>query len=134
MALPALFDTRRGARLCALALVAVCAAAATFGAFAQTPRQRGWLWQNPLPQGNAIYAVRFAPDKLAGWAVGADGVILHTKDGGYRWEEQRSNTPVPLYGLFVKDQKTAIAVGSRGQALLTQNGGRRWLVRETGVK
>src|SRR5216684_1763851 len=25
---------------------------------------RGWEWQNPLPQGNAINAIRFARDKL----------------------------------------------------------------------
>jgi hypothetical protein len=24
---------------------------------AQTPAQRGWLWQNPLPQGNQIFAI-----------------------------------------------------------------------------
>src|SRR6185369_17159924 len=54
---------------------------------AQT-RDREWEWQNPLPQGNAISAIRFASDKLHGWAVGADGVILYTADGGFRWENQ----------------------------------------------
>jgi hypothetical protein len=23
---------------------------------------RGWQWQNPLPQGNSINSIRFAPD------------------------------------------------------------------------
>jgi hypothetical protein len=41
--------------LVALACVVACAVAAS----AQT---RGWVWQNPLPQGNAINAVRFAAD------------------------------------------------------------------------
>jgi hypothetical protein len=26
----------------------------------------GWQWQNPLPQGNTINSVRFAPDKKYG--------------------------------------------------------------------
>ncbi|MBC7933433.1 MAG: hypothetical protein H7Z38_22965, partial [Rubrivivax sp.] len=115
--------------LMCLAAIFVCAV----GAWAQQ-MERAWAWQNPLPQGNAIYAVRFAPDKLTGWAVGADGVILRTKDGGFRWQEQHAATPVALYGLFVRDAKRAVAVGARGQVLTTDNGGSRWVLRQTGVK
>ena len=101
--------------LAALAVVGVvCAAGAWSGACAATASQQGWAWQNPLPQGNAIHAVRFAADKLTGWAVGADGVILRTRDGGFRWDEQHSRTAVPLYGLYVKDARRAVAVGARG--------------------
>ena len=49
---------------------------------------RGWQWQNPLPQGNSINSIRFAPDKKRGWAVGANGVVLTTNNGGFEWEEQ----------------------------------------------
>src|SRR5260221_5766100 len=35
---------------------------------------RGWEWQNPLPQGNAISAVRFTRHQRHGLAIGADGV------------------------------------------------------------
>src|ERR687890_553584 len=76
----------------------------------------------------------FAADKRTGWAVGADGVILHTTDGGFRWEEQHAQTPVPLYGLYVRDAKTAVAVGSRGLALTTDDGGKRWTLRPTNPK
>ena len=64
----------------------------SFGSVASTRGQvsnRGWEWQNPLPQGNAISAIRFASDKQHGWAVGADGVILYTANGGFRWENQQ---------------------------------------------
>ncbi|HYY95373.1 MAG TPA: YCF48-related protein, partial [Pyrinomonadaceae bacterium] len=105
---------RARARLVCLACVVVCAAASIV--VAQQAAQP-WLWQNPLPQGNAIYAVRFAADKHTGWAVGADGVILRTVDGGFRWEEQHALTNAPLYGLFVRDARVAVAVGARGQAL-----------------
>src|ERR1041384_50891 len=54
---------------------------------AQAP-SRGWLWQNPLPQGNLIYSIRFDKDKLHGWAVGADGAILRTENGGFEWNAQ----------------------------------------------
>ena len=45
-------------------------------AFAQLRSMQGWIWQNPLPQGNTLFSINFAPDKLTGWAVGADGVIV----------------------------------------------------------
>jgi photosystem II stability/assembly factor-like uncharacterized protein len=122
--------TRAFAWLLCLACAVACAAVV---ATAQQS-ERAWVWQNPLPQGNAIYAVRFASDKRTGWAVGADGVILHTVDGGFRWEEQHAQMPVPLYGLYVKDAKTAVAVGARGLILTTSNGGRRWVTHETGAK
>src|SRR5918997_2653839 len=122
------------ARVRAWLLCLACGAVCVAGSGAAAQAERAWAWQNPLPQGNAIHAVRFAADKRTGWAVGADGFILHTYDGGFRWEEQHSGTAVPLYGLSVLDARTAVAVGSRGQVLTTTNGGDRWVVRETGVK
>ena len=65
---------------------------------------RGWEWQNPLPQGNAIGAIRFAKDQRHGWAVGSDGVILYTDDGGFSWTSQRTRLVVTLNGLYVFDK------------------------------
>ncbi|MEA2172444.1 MAG: hypothetical protein QOD00_36, partial [Blastocatellia bacterium] len=95
---------------------------------------RGWLWQNPLPQGNAISAIRFASDKMHGWAVGSDGAILRTNDGGFEWETQNSPVSSTLYGLYVKDEKRALAVGARGIVLTTTNGGEKWTIRLTGSR
>ena len=44
-----------------------------FGSLAQR-NELGWIWQNPLPQGNPLYSIHFAKDKLNGFAVGSDGV------------------------------------------------------------
>src|ERR1043166_6352776 len=51
----------------------------------------GWVWQNPLPQGNPLYSIHFAKDNETGFAVGADNTILRTTDGGFHWrsEERR---------------------------------------------
>src|ERR1043166_3030111 len=65
-------------------------------AFSQDPF-RGWQWQNPLPQGNSINSIKFAGDKRRGWAVGGDGVILTTNNGGFEWEEQISTANTTLY-------------------------------------
>src|SRR5215475_4691951 len=95
---------------------------------------REWEWQNPLPQGNAISAIRFAADKMHGWAVGADGVILHTADGGFRWESQYTRQVGSLNGIWVNDRRRAIVVGSRGLVLRTTNGGQRWIRVQTSLK
>src|SRR5918911_5069311 len=123
-------SARARAWLLCLACAGVCAAGA--GAAAQA--ERAGAWQNPLPQGNAINAVRFAADKLTGWAVGADGVILHTSDGGFRWEAQKTPAVVPLYGLYVRDARRAVAVGARGVVLTTDDGGGRWTLRPSDGK
>ena len=48
----------------------------------------GTTWkQSPVPVSSDLTAVFFADDKH-GWAVGHDGVILHTGDGGGRWDLQ----------------------------------------------
>src|SRR5437762_2759399 len=106
-----------------LCWVCLCFFLTTAGAGGQV---RGWLWQNPLPQGNAINAVRFAADKRHGWAVGSDGAILRTEDGGFEWEAQAAPVTTTLYGLFVKDKRAAVACGARGAIVATENGGERW--------
>src|SRR5205823_9144304 len=119
--------SRRACLYFVLALAGAC----TLNVTAQV---RGWLWQNPLPQGNAIYAVRFASDKRHGWAVGSDGAILRTYDGGFEWAAQTAPVVTTLYGLFIKDKNNAVAVGARGMVITTESGGVRWLRRATPVR
>jgi hypothetical protein len=40
-----------------------------------------WHWQNSLPQGNSLSSIFFA-DANTGYAVGYNGTILTTEDGG----------------------------------------------------
>jgi photosystem II stability/assembly factor-like uncharacterized protein len=48
----------------------------------------GATWkQSPVPVSSDLTAVYFVDDKQ-GWAVGHDGVILHTGDGADKWEVQ----------------------------------------------
>ncbi|HEX6718191.1 MAG TPA: YCF48-related protein, partial [Pyrinomonadaceae bacterium] len=72
---------------------------------------RGWQWQNPLPQGNSINAIRFAADKRHGWAVGNDGVVLTTSNGGFEWDEQQTPTNTTLYGLYIKNRSRIVITG-----------------------
>ncbi|MDH3216238.1 MAG: hypothetical protein OEN01_08095 [Candidatus Krumholzibacteria bacterium] len=79
----------------------------------------GWVWQNPLPQGNDLAAVSFV-DAGTGVAVGAggtilrttDGTILRTTDGGKNWIEVASRTTDYLQRVFFADENAETAVYS----------------------
>src|SRR4030095_13594927 len=83
-----------------------------------------WRWQNPQPQGNPIYSIAFR-DAKRGIAVGRDGTILRTADGGTNWLVVRQVVQTPLYSLALRD-RFAWAVGARGVVLFSRDGGETW--------
>ena len=109
-------------RLCVSAVIF----SMSFQAVAAQRNSLGWAWQNPLPQGNPLYAIHFAKDKLNGYTVGSDNTILHTTNGGFRWEKQFSETDVTFSDVWTFDEDNAIIVGARGTIISTSNGGKTW--------
>src|SRR5687767_9332765 len=93
-------------------LACVCLLIPSAAVLAQQPDRPGWQWQNPLPQGNTINSIRFAADQKHGWAVGSDGAILRTRNGGFEWDPQLSPSTTTLYGLYVRDKSRAIISGA----------------------
>jgi photosystem II stability/assembly factor-like uncharacterized protein len=88
----------------------------------------------PVPFDDAaVHAVQFA-DRNEGWAVGDDGVIWHTIDGGANWERQKSGTRASLRAVHFSNPYSGWAVGrldqpgggSVGVMLRTTDGGLRW--------
>jgi photosystem II stability/assembly factor-like uncharacterized protein len=71
---------------------------------------------------NAVHMV----DADRGWAVGDDGIILKTEDGGWTWTHQTSGTSEDLLGVDSFDGYVAYAVGEGNTLLRTSNGGRTW--------
>jgi photosystem II stability/assembly factor-like uncharacterized protein len=53
-------------------------------------QQSGWTWQNPLPQGNPLKDLCFV-DSLHGWAVGYNGTVMRTVNGGTDWKVLSTN-------------------------------------------
>ena len=69
------------------------------------------LAQPPVPFDDAgIHAVQFI-DQSEGWAVGDDGVIWHSIDGGKTWERQKTGTRASLRGVHFQTPYTGWAVG-----------------------
>jgi len=72
------------------------------------------------------------------WAVGHDGVILHSADGGEHWQIQRSDPwkpadaggdptkGAPLLDVLFVDAHTGFAIGAYCLALQTGDGGEHW--------
>src|SRR3954454_13351850 len=116
----------RSVLLTPLAFSAVLILALFAGAFGQLREGLGWVWQNPLPQGNPLYSIHFAKDKLTGFAVGSENTILRTRDGGFHWQRQNPMTNTTFSGVFVKNEKSAYVVGARGTVLSTTDGGSTW--------
>lgn len=74
------------------------------------------------------------------WAVGHDGVIVHSADAGEHWQMQRKDPwqapagdaptdprqGAPLLGVLFTDTKHGFAVGAYSLALRTDDGGDHW--------
>lgn len=81
-----------------------------------------------------LHSVQFI-DKDEGWAVGDDGAIWHSMNGGKAWERQKSGTRASLRSVHFQTPYTGWAVGrldtptggpSIGVMLKTSDGGLKW--------
>jgi photosystem II stability/assembly factor-like uncharacterized protein len=88
---------------------------------------QGWQWSNPVPTGNQLNSLFFC-DMNTGYAVGSNGTIIKTLNGGESWTEQNSPTDIPLFSVYFTDAITGYAVGyylphiQPGKSILTQQG------------
>ena len=92
----------------------------------------GWVWQDPIPQGNVLEAVSYA-DADHGWAVGGAGTIIATTDGGATWKGQVSHTRAELKDVTFTDAAHGWAVGYSGTILATKDGGLSWRAQDSGT-
>lgn len=83
----------------------------------------------PLP---SIYGIFFV-SPLHGWAVGQEGTIAWTQDGGRQWAFQPSGTQEALYDIGIIGNMGWI-VGDKGTLLVSIDGGRQWKRRELGLE
>jgi photosystem II stability/assembly factor-like uncharacterized protein len=89
-----------------------------------------WNGDQDYPSGgyNAIYMV----DTLKGWAVGDEGIIIHTSDG-QNWFEQENQQENSLFDVYFLDLNNGWAIGSGGTIVHTNNGGENWIVAGAGL-
>ena len=87
--------------------------------------QVGWIWQNPLPQGNTLNAIQRAGGSRF-FAAGKFGAIIRSDDEGLTWQALSSGVTTELYALAFFNADTGLAVGARGTILRTRDGGESW--------
>ena len=82
-----------------------------------------------VPVQSTLTDVQFL-DTEHGWAVGHDGVVLSTDDGGEHWRLLRRDDAarIPLLGVWFENPSHGIAVGQFGMAIETQDYGKTWSV------
>jgi len=97
-----------------------------------------WRQIERVPTRATLTAVSASGDVV--WAVGHDGTILASRDGGLSWELQRvdvmrpasDDAPfdprqgVPLLDVLAIDAEHAFAIGAYSQLLRTDDGGKSW--------
>ena len=69
-----------------------------------------------------------------GWAVGGFGTILHTQNGGGKWDKIQTFSDKHLWGVFFLDTDHGWIVGEEGEILHTQDGGKQWIRQESNVE
>ncbi len=83
------------------------------------------IWQPPP---SSLYGVYFR-DASTGWAIGNEGHIIFTEDGGAHWRKLATGTDVQMFQMAVMGGN-GWAVGQRGTYLCSTDSGRTWAVPE----
>lgn len=91
----------------------------------------GWFTQTSGTVSN-LNNVYFA-NSNTGLAVGQQGVILRTTNGGTNWISITSGTPNHLFGVFFVNSSTGYIVGDVGIVLKSTDGGIGWGAQNSGV-
>ena len=79
-----------------------------------------------------LYGARFV-DADNGWAVGAFGTIVRTRDGGNTWRPQVSHTTEQLFSVAFADAQHGWIAGRSGLILHSGDGGDNWRAQPSGT-
>jgi photosystem II stability/assembly factor-like uncharacterized protein len=95
----------------------------------------GEHWQQIIVPTRATLTGVYFHDKLNGWIVGHDAVILRTTDGGKTWEKVYYDPEgqTPLFDVWFRDERYGIAIGAYGLYLISEDGGASWDISEMNV-
>ncbi len=95
-------------------------------------QNQGWNFINPVSEGKDLISLSFYNEN-EGYAVGLNGTILHSNNGGNNWEKLESPTEHNLYGVSYYSSTDAIAVGDNGIILRKSFGSSNWNVQSVSV-
>ena len=91
-----------------------------------------WELLNPEYLPDNLRSVSFA-DSDNVWAVGDNGLLLHSSDGGFSWNFQGTGLKTGFSEIQFVDSQNAWIVGRNGLILHSNNGGARWTIQNSGT-
>lgn len=92
--------------------------------------ETGWIALTPVTD-HDLQSICFE-DKFSGWAVGDNGIILYTTNGGSGWSVSKNDQSFDLTSIAVTSGNIYIA-GDSGHVLRLIKGGSEWELLETGI-
>jgi len=95
----------------------------------------GYTWTTPttFPSQSQSLINIACPSVSACFAVGYNGAIVATSDGGATWTATSSSTTSNLNGIACPSATICYAVGSGGVIVATMDGGHTWSGRDSGL-
>lgn len=94
-------------------------AVGSFGSIYRTTVS-GSTWTQPSSSGETLYAIWGTGNTF--YAVGANGSIVKSSDGGQSWVSQSSTTTEVLRGIFGTSASQVVAAGDNGVIVRTSDG------------
>jgi photosystem II stability/assembly factor-like uncharacterized protein len=105
-------------------LPALCALLVTLALAAAPAAAQGWT-QQPSGTSLVLFEIRMA-DADNATAVGEDGIILQSTNGGVSWTSRVSGTTEDLYSVEYATPLIGVIVGDAGVMRRTTDGGQTW--------
>ncbi len=98
-----------------------------FAAFFIQPQPVGETVQPPpIERRDRFYGIEVLDEGRILWAVGSDGKVIRSEDGGDSWTVQRTPTRENLQDIAAWDTERAVLVGNEGVVLITSDAGETW--------
>jgi photosystem II stability/assembly factor-like uncharacterized protein len=82
-------------------------------------------WTHSFDSNKPLIKV-YTLDSFHAFAVGSNGVLLRTANGGYSWEQIQTNTTNKLFDVKFIDSSTGFICGENGTLLKSIDGGNTW--------
>jgi photosystem II stability/assembly factor-like uncharacterized protein len=93
---------------------------------------RGQTWNTGFWTWHLLQDIDF-PTSTIGYAVGTEGFIVKTTDGGATWDSLSSGVDTILWSISFCDSLTGLAVGDAGTIIATTDGGQNWTAQRSGT-
>jgi len=93
------------------------------GSIQRADEAGGWV-RVPSGVSDDLFDITFAG--AAGWAVGQEGTVLRSTDGGNTWSRVSPPTSEDLIRVSAQSDQQARVISRSGQSFTTTDGGRTW--------